>query len=280
MAEKRKRRGLVIGLVIFVVVVAGAAGAGYLLLRPRGGVTGFGQASIKDPAGAKTAGDELLASRETTVLVVVAHPDDLEFYAGGTAISLAKNNRLILLMGTSGDKGAAGWPGVAAVREKLMLETAKIAGYSDVIFLRHPDQGLAQATAYPSEVKAAYLKYKPTIVLSFDTAMEAQGYRHVDHEAAGRTASAVAKELGGVTLYLFSSSAPDVIVDYAPVAQTKAKAFATVGDYRTVNPFYRWLVAPVLSLRGGNPGPSYGMRASFPTVGVSYGEVFRRVVEP
>jgi LmbE family N-acetylglucosaminyl deacetylase len=279
-AEKRKRRGLVIVVVIVIVVIALAAAAGYFFLRPRGGVTGFGQASIKDPVAAKAAGDELLATRGATVLVVVAHPDDLEFYAGGTAISLAKNNQVILLMGTSGDKGAGGWPGVAAVREKLMLETAKIAGYSDVIFLRHPDQGLEQAKAYPGEVKAAFEKYKPSVVLSFDTADEAQGYRHVDHEAAGRMASAVAKELGGVTLYLFSSSAPDVIVDYAPVAATKAKAFATVGDYRTVNPFYRWLVAPVLSLRGGNQGPSFGMKANFPAVGVSYGEVFRRVVEP
>lgn len=279
MAQKRKRRGLVIGLVIIIVIAAVAAA--YYFLRPRGGgVTGFGQSNIADPAAAKAAGDELLASRETTVLVVVAHPDDLEFYAGGTAISLAKSNKVILLMGTSGDKGAGGWPGVAPVREKLMLETARIAGYSDVIFLRHPDQGLAQATAYPGEVKAAFEKYKPTTVLSFDTADEAQGYRHVDHEAAGRTASAVAKELGGVTLYLFSSSAPDVIVDYSPVAATKAKAFATVGNYRIVNPLYRWFVAPFLSLRGGNPGPSYGMRASFPSVGVSYGEVFRKVVEP
>ena len=282
MAEKRKRRGSVTALIVVVAIVAvlglGAAAVASFL-RPRGGVTGFGQASIKDPVAAKTAGDELLASRETTVLVVVAHPDDLEFYGGGTAISLAKSNKVILLMGTSGDKGAGGWPGVAPVREKLMLETAKIAGYSDVIFLRHPDQGLGQATSYPGEVKAAFEQYRPTIVLSFDTTDEAQGYRHVDHEAAGRAAAAVAKELGGVTLYLFSSSAPDVIVDYSPVAATKAKAFATVGDYRTVNPLYAWFVAPVLKLRSGTPGPTYGMRASFPVVGVSYGEVFRKVVE-
>lgn len=278
-AEKRRRRRLVIVLIIVLTVVAVGVAAAYLL-RPRGGAAGFGQANIDDPVAAKAAGDALLASRDTTVLVVVAHPDDLEFYAGGTAISLARHNKLILLMGTSGDKGAGGWPGVAPVREKLQLETAKIAGYSQVIFLRHPDQGLGQAAPYPGEVRAAFEKYKPTIVLSFDTADESQGYRHVDHEAAGRTAAAVAKELGAVTLYLFSSSAPDVIVDYGPVAATKAKAFAKVGDYRTVNPFYAYLVAPVLRLRNGPPQLSYGMRASFPSVGVASGEVFRKVVEP
>lgn len=279
MTGKKKRRGLVIALVAALVLVT-AAGAAAYLLRRRGGGPGFGQASIADPLAAKAAGEALLASRDTTVLVVVAHPDDLEFYAGGTAISLARHNKVVLLMGTSGDKGAGGWPGVAAVREQLMLDTAKIAGYSEVAFLRHPDQGLGQASAYPAEVRAAFQKYRPTIVLSFDTADEAQGYRHVDHEAAGRTASAVSKDVGAVTLYLFSSSAPDVIVDYGPVAETKAKAFARVGDYRTANPFYAYLVAPVLRLRNGPPQLSYGMRAGFPSVGVTYGEVLRKVVEP
>lgn len=278
-AKKNHPRHLLVTLAV-LAVFAGVGVAAYNALRPRGATAGFGQTNITDPAAAKALGDSLLTAHDTTVLVVVAHPDDLEFYAGGTAISLAKRNRVILLMGTSGEKGAGGWPGVATVRERLMLETARIAGYADVVFLRHPDQGLGQAAAYPGEVKAAYLKYKPTIVLSFDASDEAQGYRHVDHEAAGRTAAAVARQIGGATLYLFSSSAPDVLVDYAPVAETKAKAFATVGNYRIVNPFYAYLVQPVLRLRNPPIGPSYGMRASFPSVGVSYGEVFRRVVEP
>lgn len=174
MTGERKRRGLMIALVIALAAVAIVAAAAYLPRRHR---------------------------------ARVAHPDDLEFYAGGTAISLAKHNKVIVLMGTLGDKGAGGWPCVAAVRKRLQLETAKIAGYSDVVFLRHPDQGLGEASAYPGEVQAAFERYKPTIVLTFDAADEAQGYRHVDHEAAGRTAAAVAMELGGVTLYLFSSSA-------------------------------------------------------------------------
>lgn len=278
MIAKRRRRRLVLVLVLALVAVG--AGAAYLL-RPRGGGQGgFRQTNIADPVTAKASGDALLATRETTVLVVVAHPDDLEYYAGGTAISLAKHNRVILLMGTLGDKGAGGWPGVAAVRERLQLETANIAGYSEVVFLRHPDQGLADAEAYAGEVKTAFRKYEPGIVLSFDVTDEAQGYRHVDHEAAGHTAAAVARDIGGVTLYLFSSSAPDVVVDYGPVAETKAKAFATVGDYRTANPLYAWFVAPVRRLRDGPPRPSYGMRADFPGVGVTYGEVFRKVVVP
>jgi len=274
----KRTRGWVVALIIVAVVIVAGFGGVWYFARPRGGTGGFLQANVADPVAAKAAGDELLASTDTTVLVVVAHPDDLEFYAGGTAISLAKRNKVILLMGTRGDKGAGGWPGVTEVRERLQLETADIGGYSKVVFLRHPDQGLAQAAEYPGEVEDAFRTYKPTIVLTFDVTNEAQGYRHVDHEAAGRAALAAAEKLGGVTLYAYSSSAPDVIVDYAPVAETKAEAFATVTDYRVANPFYRWLVAPILRMRNGAPGPTYGMRASFPTVGVEFGEVFRKVV--
>jgi len=57
-----------------------------------------------------------------------------------------------------------------------------------------------------------------------------------------------------------------VIVDYGPVAKTKAKAFATVSDCRTANPLYAWFVAPLLRLRNDQVQPSYGMRASLPSV--------------
>jgi LmbE family N-acetylglucosaminyl deacetylase len=275
----RKRRWLIVLLAVVVAIAAAAAGGVWYLTRPHGaGGHAGAAASITDPAAAKAAGDELLAMRGGTVLVVVAHPDDLEWYAGGTAISLAKNNRVVLVMSTAGDKGAGGWPGVADVRERLQLETALIAGYSEVVFLRHPDQGLGQTAAYPGEVEAAFEKYKPSVVLTFDAADEAQGYRHVDHEAAGRVTMTVAKEFGGVTLYLLSSSAPDVIVDYGPVAPTKSRALAIVGDYRVANPLYAWFVAPIQGLNRGEGQRSFGMQAGVPALGVTYAELFRRVV--
>jgi hypothetical protein len=71
-----------------------------------------------------------------------------------------------------------------------------------------------------------------------------------------------------------------VIVDYGPVAETKAKAFALVGDYRTANPLYRWFVAPFVRSRSDPAQPSYGMRANSPSARVTYGELFRKVVVP
>ena len=264
---------------IAVIVAAGvlAAIAAAYLLRPGGGI---GEAAPADPAAAKAAGGELIASRDATVLVVVAHPDDAEYWAGGTLALLAKHNRVVLLMGTSGEKGDAGLvPGLAAIRERLQREAGAILGYREVVFLRNPDGGLAQAAPYRAEVQRAFDTYRPTIVVTFDIAKEATVYHHPDHEAAGRTATAIAESVGGVTLYLFHTSAPDVVVDYGSVKDAKARAFAILGSYRDYAPVVGWLNR---ALRGplGRSGISYGGRAVLPRVGVTYGELFRKVVVP
>ena len=264
---------------IAVIVAAGllVAIAAIYLLRPG---RGLGEALPIDPAAAKAAGDQLLASRDTTVLVVVAHPDDAEYWAGGTLALLARHDHVVLLMGTSGEKGDAGLvPGLAAIRERLQREAGAILGYRDIVFLRNPDGGLSQAAAYRGEVESAFRKYRPTIVVTFDIAKEAAVYHHPDHEAAGRTATAIAESAGGVTLYLFHTRAPDVAVDYSAVRDSKARAFAILGSYRDYAPVVGWLNRV---LRGplGRSGVSYGGRAVLARVGIAYGELFRKVVVP
>jgi LmbE family N-acetylglucosaminyl deacetylase len=272
MTAKRRRAAIVIWSIIGVLL-AGCAALSILRPRLEGGVR------PADVPGAKRAGDDLLASRETTVLVVVAHPDDTEWWAGGTVAALALHNRVVLIMGTSGDQGAGGnVPGLGPLREDLQRAGGAILGYSDIVFLRHPDGALAQAPEYPAEIEAAFRRYRPTAVITFDIAREGPVYHHPDHEAAGRVTAAVAERLGGVTEYLFHTSAPDVIVDYGPVREKKREAFAILQDYRRANPYFGWLAEPLGKLMAGQA--SYGSRAVYTEVGVDYGEVFRRVVIP
>ena len=75
------------------------------------------------------------------------------------------------------------------------------------------------------------------------------------------------------------TSAPDVLVDYGPVKDTKAKAFAILTSYHDLTPVVGWLSGVVGSVFGGR-SVSYGARAAYPQVGVEYGETFRRVVVP
>jgi LmbE family N-acetylglucosaminyl deacetylase len=269
-----RRRWLVAVVVVALLIVA--AGVTFAL-RPSGGLT---DAAPADPAAAKIAGERLLASRDATILVVVAHPDDAEYWAGGTLALLARHNRVVLLMGTSGDKGDAGLvPGLGAIRERLQREAGRILGYRDIVFLRNPDGGLAASTAYPGEVRRAFATYRPTIVVTFDIAEEAAVYHHPDHEAAGRAATAVANDVGGLTLYLMHTRAPDVVIDYGAVRTEKARAFTVLGSYRDYAPVVGWLNRALRTI-GGPRSLSYAGRAVLPSVGISYGELFREVVVP
>jgi LmbE family N-acetylglucosaminyl deacetylase len=222
----------------------------------------------------------MLASRDTTTLIVVAHPDDVEWWAGGTAALLAERGRVVLVVGTSGERGDGGLvAGLGLKREQLQREGGAVLGYSEVVFLRHPDGGLASAASFPGEVRSAIETYRPARIITFDVAKEAAGYHHVDHEAAGRVAAAAANEIGGVTLDLMHTSAPDVLVDYAPVREKKARAFAILTSYHELTPVVGPLSTWFGSLVGGRT-VSYGSKASYPEVGIEYGEVFRQVVIP
>jgi len=270
----RGRRAAII--ILWVIGALALVLIGLRLLAPRA----MAPARVADPAAAKAAGEALLASGETTTLIVVAHPDDVEWWAGGTAALLAERGPVVLVVATSGEKGDAGLvANLGSIREGLQREGGKLIGYSEVVFLRAPDGGLASATAFPGQVEEAFARYRPGQVITFDVEKEAAGYHHVDHEAAGRTTAAVAEKLGGVTLYLMHTSAPDVLVDYSPVKETKAQAFKILTSYRDRAPVVGWLNGILRSVMGPS-APTYGSKSAYPAAGIEYGEVFRRVVVP
>jgi len=78
------------------------------------------------------------------VMVIAAHPDDMESWCAGTlaaAIDLGATVRLLLV--TSGDKGSDDprftSSDVAKRREKEALEATERLGVVEVSFLRYPD---------------------------------------------------------------------------------------------------------------------------------------------
>ena len=85
-----------------------------------------------------------------SAMVIVAHPDDIEFSCAGTiARWTQKGARVAYVICTSGDVGIdeAGMTRekAARIREAEQIEAARIAGVDDVVFLREPD-GMLQAT--------------------------------------------------------------------------------------------------------------------------------------
>jgi LmbE family N-acetylglucosaminyl deacetylase len=124
-------------------------------------------------------------------LCIVAHPDDIEFYCGGSVLKMTSRGVLVdFVLATSGDKGSHD-PDVpredlARTREREQEAAAYVLGVKRVAFLRHPDAELVESLDLRREFVREIRATKPDVVLTFDPY---GGYRyHPDHRVVGRVA--------------------------------------------------------------------------------------------
>lgn len=133
------------------------------------------------------------AAPAARVLVVLAHPDDPEFFCGGTLALWAQAGRQIdYCLLTRGDKGADDGTdpaGLAATRQAEQRAAASILGVSQVRFLDYPDGYLVPDLDLRREVVRAIRQAKPTVVVTCDPTNFFPSDRyinHPDHRAAGQ----------------------------------------------------------------------------------------------
>jgi LmbE family N-acetylglucosaminyl deacetylase len=126
------------------------------------------------------------------ILVIAAHPDDVEFWCGGTlARYVAAGARVDLVLCTSGDRGSAE-PHIlparlAAIREAEQAEAAALLGLSSVTFLRHPDGGLAESPALRGDLVRQIRRHQPELLITHDPVNPYPPYTaHRDHRTTGR----------------------------------------------------------------------------------------------
>jgi len=232
-----------------------------------------------DPQAAKKLGDKLLTLHNKIIVVVSAHPDDVDYWASGTLARLHRNgNKIIMVLGTSGEKGAD-IPNLGKIREGQQLKAAKIVGYDKVIFLRHPDRGLKSDSEFKSELRSIFKQYQPDLLFTFDIEKEAVIYRHSDHEAAGTAAHAVAPAFESIKdIYQFHTSAPNVIVDVTSVADVKSRAMEAHAYRQEQNNGLIGLLGFFFRLFGRGDRRRFGADNSFEkSLGVKYAEVLRVV---
>jgi len=122
---------------------------------------------------------------------IVAHPDDIEFYCGGTVLKMTKRGVLVdFVLATSGDKGShdssVARGELATTREQEQGAAAYVLGVKRVNFLRHPDAELTENLDLRRELVREIRATMPDVLLTFDPF---GGYRyHPDHRVVGRVA--------------------------------------------------------------------------------------------
>ena len=134
-------------------------------------------------------------SAPASLLVVMAHPDDAEFSAGGTLARWTDAGvRVTYCVCTDGDKGTSD-PSrhpreVAEQRIAEQRAAARVLGVEEVLFLGHPDGTLQPTLALRRDVVRVIRQVRPEAVLCPDPTRRfgAAYINHPDHRAIGEVA--------------------------------------------------------------------------------------------
>ena len=131
-----------------------------------------------------------------SAMVIVAHPDDIEFSCAGTVARWVKaGSRVAYVLCTSGEVGIAETgmtkDKASKIREKEQLAAAEIVGVEDVVFLRAPDGMLQPNLDLRKKLVREIRRFKPEIVICGDPTIVWAGdtyINHPDHRAAATAA--------------------------------------------------------------------------------------------
>lgn len=129
-------------------------------------------------------------------MVIVAHPDDIEFSCAGTIARWVKEGaEVCYVLCTSGDVGIAE-PGMTKeraiqIREAEQNDAAAVVGVKEVIYLREPDGMLEATMNLRKRLVREIRRFKPDTVITGDpqALWAGEGYiNHPDHRAAALAA--------------------------------------------------------------------------------------------
>jgi LmbE family N-acetylglucosaminyl deacetylase len=132
------------------------------------------------------------------VLVIQAHPDDVEFTSAGTIAKWVREGAEVHYCSiTSGDKGSPDpditGPELATIRECEQRKACEVLGVKSVIFLGYQDATLVPDLALRRELTRVIRRVKPDVLMCQDPTMRYSGQRyinHPDHVAAGEASLA------------------------------------------------------------------------------------------
>jgi LmbE family N-acetylglucosaminyl deacetylase len=126
------------------------------------------------------------------ILVVLAHPDDPEFFCGGSVARwTAAGAHVTYCLLTRGDKGSddpdTDPDALARTREGEQRNAAAILGVGEVLFLHHMDGTLQPDLELRKDIVRVIRQVKPDrVVTSGMEVLSDHSLNHPDHRAAGQ----------------------------------------------------------------------------------------------
>jgi LmbE family N-acetylglucosaminyl deacetylase len=231
-----------------------------------------------------------MADRIARVTVIVAHPDDAEFGAGGTIARMVKQGREVTyVIVTNGNKGSSDRTmtpeRLAGIRETEQRNAARVLGVERVEFLGYEDGEVEDTRQLRLDVTRQIRTWRPDLVITQNPHRTSNLYAsHRDHRiTAGVVLDCVyplardhmsfpelmpACEPHEVhEVHLMQWDNPQLVVDISETMDLKLKALAChqsqLADFAEVEAWVRE--------RGAERGKPHGY---------AYAETFDRIVMP
>lgn len=168
---------------------------------------------------------EALIRPGARVAVITAHPDDAEFYIGGTLLQLGRAGAVVqLIVTTDGDKSYYPFEDFQwnrRVRQGEQNEATRRWKGLPPIYLGFPDGRTKSSEAEVRAIQRELDRFQPDYVLAFDAAFPPR-LSHGDHRFAG-SAAEVAVERSGLPVWLlrFSTQSANFWVDFSSLWDEK-----------------------------------------------------------
>jgi len=130
------------------------------------------------------------------ILVILAHPDDPEFFCGATIAKWVRQGHQVLYcLLTKGDKGVnerfQTTEDIRLLRMEEQTQAAAVLGVTDITFLDNEDGYLIPSLELRKDVTRIIRQKKPQILVTCDPTNYYMGdhyINHPDHRAAGQIA--------------------------------------------------------------------------------------------
>lgn len=184
------------------------------------------------------------------ILVIAAHPDDIEFGVAGSVARWRDEGAhvayCIVTDGAAGSNDPAADPAeLARTRQAEQRAAADIVGVREIYFLDYPDGTLQPTLELRRDLTRLIRQFRPDRVVIMDpTVVLVENFyiNHPDHRAAGEAALYAVFPSAGTRLifpellaeglephevselYLFMSPQPDLAVDITPYLERKIEA--------------------------------------------------------
>ncbi len=253
------------------------------------------------------------AGPREVVLALVPHPDDAEFYAGGTlAKMVVAGARLHIAVATDGRCGSYEYDSeaLARIRSEEMRQAAAVLGAEPPILLGHPDMGLDALP--PGTLREQFVRLirqlKPRTVIAEDP--YAPFEPHPDHRAVAWAAMEAINAASLPLIYpehlaqglephfvaekYFYGNSPAVANRFIDITPTMDRCIAALASHRSQVVFLVEGILRQARLAGVDVGGVFGPTASDPAAlldwgvraraaevgrlaGVEYAEAFRYV---